>query len=94
MPFPDEWNPSQGGSFVNGRDWIVSNLGKKPGPEWSMDIIEHSKGFVPGNIRWAKKHIQIRNQKHKKLGLFSLQELRIEAKRHGYDLVKKDAVNN
>jgi hypothetical protein len=54
-----------------------------------MDIIDHDKGFVPGNLRWARKKIQTRNQRHRRLGKFSLQEIRVEAMRHGYKLVKK-----
>jgi hypothetical protein len=88
MPFFDAWNPDKGGKIWLGAKWIIDNLGEKPGDEWSLDIVEHVKGFVPGNLRWAKREIQKRNQRHKKLGLYDLSEIRIEAKRLGYKLVK------
>lgn len=88
MPFCDKWNPRKGGSLYLGAKWIIDNLGKKPGPEWSIDIIKHERGFVPGNLRWALKHTQKRNQRHRKLGTFTIGELKVEAKRHGYKLVQ------
>src|ERR1700688_531057 len=84
MPFYDEWNPKKGGVIWLGVKWIIENLGKRPNPKWSLDIIKHELGFVPGNLRWARKHTQTMNQRHKRLGLYSLQEIRVEAKRHGY----------
>jgi hypothetical protein len=87
MPFCEDWNPQKGGAYWKGAKWIINNLGQKPGPSWSLDIIEHERGFVPGNLRWALKKSQTRNQQHRILGRFSLEELRIEAKRHGFILV-------
>jgi len=87
MPFFDEWNPSKGGSYGAGAKWIIDNLGHKPNSAWSMDIIKHELGFVPGNLRWALHSSQQQNKQHKKLGTFTLQELRVEAKRRGYKLV-------
>ena len=89
MPFFDEWNPNKGGFLWRGADWIVQNLGKRPGVNWSLDIVEHEKGFVPGNLRWASRKTQRLNQMHKKLGLYSIEELRIECRRHGYKLVPR-----
>lgn len=88
MPFHDEWNPKQGGSFWKGMQWIFDNLGEKPGETWSIDIIDHEKGFVPGNLRWATKRQQARNRQSCRLGKFTLQELKVELKRHGYKAVK------
>lgn len=88
MPFFDDWNPDKGGAFWKGVEWIKNNLGCKPGPEWSIDVIDHQKGFVPGNLRWANSRTQSYNRRHKKLGLFTIQELRVECKRHGYKLVR------
>lgn len=88
MPFHEAWDPRKGGSISEGVAWILENLGPKPGPNWSMDIIEHKKGFVPGNIRWAYKYLQARNKIHRTLGRFNITELKIEAMRRGYKLVK------
>jgi hypothetical protein len=88
MPFCDGWNPERGGAVWKGAQWIIANLGKKPGPNWSLDIIEHDKGFVPGNLRWALHKTQQSNKRHRKLGWFTVEELRIEARRRGYSLVK------
>ena len=88
MPFFNDWNPNKGGAYWKGAKWIIENLGKKPGPEWSIDIIEHKKGFVPGNLRWAKRFVQNYNKRHKLLGKFTIEQLRVEAKRHDYKLVR------
>ena len=87
MPFYDDWNPKKGGAYRNGAQWILDNLGPRPGQGWSMDIIEHNKGFVPGNIRWSLRSGQERNKKHKILGQWSDEEFAVEARRRGY--VKK-----
>jgi hypothetical protein len=72
MPFCDEWNPKKGGSFVAGSDWIIKNLGKRP-EGCSLHIVDHQKGFVPGNLEWASLKRQnaeqmfkiIANQRHR-----------------------------
>lgn len=38
-------------------------MGPKPGPDYSIDRIDGTKGYVPGNVRWADRYIQARNQK-------------------------------
>jgi hypothetical protein len=71
-PFSDDWNPKKGGSYLNGAEWIIDNLGKRPKGA-SLHIIEHEKGFVPGNLEWAFRNKQtneqmfkiIANQKHR-----------------------------
>lgn len=88
MPFYEEWNPKKGGAFWKGVRWIIDSLGKRPNLKWSLDVIEHDKGFVPGNLRWARLYTQARNKRHKILGRFSVAEIRMEAKRHGYKLVR------
>jgi hypothetical protein len=88
MPFFDGWNPKKGGSYHAGAKWIIKNLGKKPSFRWSIDIIKHELGFVPGNIRWAKRDTQLENQRHRVLGKFSIEEFRVEARCRGYKLVR------
>ena len=84
MPFCEEWNPDKGGAFWKGAKWIIDNLGKRPDPEWSMDIIKHELGFVPGNLRWASKKVQRENKSHRTLGQWGDEEFAVEAKRRGY----------
>lgn len=88
MPFHKAWNPLLGGALWKGAQWILNTLGKRPSKDWSLDVINHDKGFVPGNLRWAHQTTQIRNRKHRTLGRFSLTELMVEARRHGYVLTK------
>ncbi len=57
MPFFDGWNPKKGGSSKAGADWIIANLGKRP-KGCSLHIIDHAKGFVPGNLEWASPQKQ------------------------------------
>jgi hypothetical protein len=52
MPFCDAWNPKKGGSYRAGGDWIIANLGRKP-EGCTLHIVEHEKGFVPGNLVWT-----------------------------------------
>ena len=85
MPFYPDWNPKEGGSYENGEKWILENLGPRPASHWSMDIIRHELGFVPGNLRWALKNMQGLNKQHRQLGQISDEEFSIEAKRRGYE---------
>lgn len=86
MPFFAEWDSKQGGSTLNGYFWIIQNLGAKPGSGWSLDIIVHSKGFVPGNLRWIPpgSSIQANNQVHRTIFDVSDGVFAVEAKRRGY----------
>ena len=88
MPFHPEWDPREGGALWKGAKWIIDTLGERPSPKWTLDIVEHGKGFVPGNLRWALHRTQTENQRHKHLGKFTLPELKTEAKRRGYILKK------
>lgn len=64
MPFFDGWNPKKGGSTKAGADWIIKNLGKRPKGS-QIHIIEHEKGFVPGNIEWTHPTKQSHQQMFK-----------------------------
>lgn len=44
--------------------YIETNLGKKPGPEYSLDRIDNNKGYEPGNLRWATIIMQNRNKRN------------------------------
>lgn len=84
MPFYDEWNPQKDGAIWKGAKWIIDNLGPKPGPEWSLDIVKHEIGFMPGNLRWATRNTQALNKQHRTLGQWTNEEFDVEAHRRGY----------
>ena len=84
MPFFDDWNPDKGGEFWRGAKWILDNLGPRPEGTWQMDVIEHAKGFIPGNLRWAQLKTQSKNKQHRWLGDVSDEEFAVEALRRGY----------
>jgi hypothetical protein len=67
MPFHDDWNPQKGGSYDAAVDWIVENIGKKSEqPKGSsLHVVEHSLGFVPGNLEWATAKKQTAQQMYK-----------------------------
>jgi hypothetical protein len=60
MPFFNEWNPKQGGSFTAGANWIIENLGRRPDKKYQLHVVDRRLGFVPGNLRWVpqEKHRQ------------------------------------
>lgn len=61
MPFFDKWNPKKGGSYAEGAKWIIENLGKRP-KKGSIHVVDHGKGFVPGNLEWASRSKQSNQQ--------------------------------
>ena len=51
------------GRWLSSFDAFLSDLGPKPGPEWSLDRIDPDIGYDPGNCRWAKPLVQSRNRR-------------------------------
>lgn len=43
-------------------DAFVTSVGPKPGPRYTLDRIDNSKGYEPGNCRWATPLEQGRNK--------------------------------
>lgn len=41
---------------------FLSSVGNKPGPDYSLDRIDNTRGYEPGNVRWATRHDQDRNK--------------------------------
>lgn len=54
----DNWK----NSFSSFYSYIITNLGEKPSKEHSIDRIKNSKGYFPGNLRWATNKEQQRNK--------------------------------
>lgn len=46
-----------------GFDNFLSDMGKKPSPEYQIDRIDVEKGYCPENCRWVTKAEQNRNQR-------------------------------
>jgi len=67
MPFFDGWNPKKNGSLKAGADWIIANLGRRPTGS-TLHVIDHKKGFVPGNLVWTSPRNQTYQQLIKILG--------------------------
>lgn len=64
MKFFKGWNPNEGGSFRVAAKWIIENLGRKP-KNSTLNIINHERGFVPGNLEWTSPREQAANQMFK-----------------------------
>jgi len=64
MPFFDGWNTAKGGSPAVAALWILDKLGKRPEGS-TLHIIDHEKGFVPGNLEWTHPRKQSNQQMFK-----------------------------
>lgn len=84
MPFFAAWNPDKGGAFKTACRWILANIGARPSTAYSMDVVKHARGFVPGNLRWALRNEQARNKQHRMLGQMTDMEFAVEARRRGW----------
>jgi hypothetical protein len=62
MPFFNGWNPKKGGSFQAGEDWIIENIGKRPGKNYQLHIVDRKLGFVPNNLEWVPRDKHKQNE--------------------------------
>ena len=51
----DEWRGE--GGFAR----FLTHIGPRPSPKHSIDRIDNSRGYEPGNVRWATQSEQMRN---------------------------------
>jgi hypothetical protein len=42
---------------------FLEHVGKRPSPLHTLDRKDNSKGYFPGNVRWATRKVQQRNQR-------------------------------
>ena len=78
----DEW--------LNDPKAFIDHIGRKPGPEYSVDRIDNDKGYQPGNVRWATREVQLSNRRPFKLDDESVRQIRcLTALKLGYADIAK-----
>ena len=53
-------------SVRSAAEWILDNLGAKPGANYSLDRVDNSREYTPGNLRWATRVEQNSNKRQYK----------------------------
>lgn len=48
--------------WINNFEAFLKEVGLRPSPYHTLDRIENSKGYVPGNVRWVTQSVQNRNR--------------------------------
>ena len=71
--------------------WIIDNLGDRPSKTHSLDRINNSKDYEPGNLRWATSDEQNQNKTSTKLSKEKVIEIR-NSSLSREELVKKYGV--
>src|SRR4029077_6370672 len=55
LPFEENWNPEKEGSFFRATWEIKEDLGPRPSNKHQLSIVDHSRGFVRGNLKWSHR---------------------------------------
>lgn len=53
-------------SVRSAAEWVLDNLGTKPEANYSLDRVDNSRGYMPGNLRWATRAEQNSNKRQYK----------------------------
>jgi hypothetical protein len=69
---------------------LVADIGPKPSPLHTIDRIENSKGYEPGNLRWATRKEQAANTRPKRNGLTPEQAAAVRADPRDGETVAKE----
>jgi hypothetical protein len=48
-------------TFTAFKEWLLTNLGERPGEDFSFDRIDNDDDYKPGNVRWTDKSTQVAN---------------------------------
>lgn len=55
------------GPWENSFEQFLQDVGERPGPGYSLDRIDNSRGYTPGNVRWATKRAQACNMRKNRI---------------------------
>lgn len=56
---------------------FIAHIGPKPSPKHEVDRIQNDRGYEPGNVRWARRHINTRNRRSNHIVEFNGEALTI-----------------
>jgi len=81
-------------AFLHGREGFaafLAEVGPKPDPSLTLDRVDNSKGYVPGNLTWSSRTEQQRNRRNPAMkvkdlgwGLGTITLTRRDGKQHSY----------
>ncbi len=67
--------------WANDFQSFLSHVGPRPSDRHSLDRIDNSRGYAPGNVHWATSDVQTANQRpHRKHGVRSRRPTRSDGK--------------
>lgn len=53
-------------AWINDVAQFISDMGRRPGPGYSIDRIDNDKGYMPSNCRWVTRSTQQLNRRNTK----------------------------